>query len=224
VRPSLPRVASLASCVALLLGYVLPTDRVIGEMARLRARSPVLSVDALLEADDAAWPERVRFDLHPELGARIEDDAGGRWLLLADPARGSSPGAAWLPAPELLVMQEKGQILRWLRRAGVDVLFNELARCGDADCFVIGGRSGGAQLWVDKDSFDVWRFRSGDGRAIHFEEYADWDGLRFPSRMRIQDPLGPLGVIRVERVRRASNLGDFSRRWLESPASPEARE
>jgi hypothetical protein len=223
VSRRLPRIAALACCAALLLGYVLPADRVIEEMARQRARRPALRVDAVLETDDAAWPGRVRIDLHPELGARVEDDAGGRWLLLADSARSTSPDAAWLPAPELLVLQQERQILRRLRRAGVDVLLNELGRCGDADCFVIGGRAGGAQLWVDKDSFDVWRFRAADGRVIHFEEYADWDGLRFPSRMRIQDSLGPLGIIRVERVRRASNLGrgDFSPRWLESPASPE---
>jgi hypothetical protein len=210
-----------ASQLALLL-YVLPPDRVLGELARRReasAPSP-LRMEATLSGE--AWPARARYELYPGRGLRVADGEGSRWLVqdghVTGPASEGSASALWVSAPELLALRGRAEISGWLERAGVDLQSSVLARCGDADCFRLGGRDQPGQLWVDKDQFEVRRFRSPEGWSLEFEDYRDWDGLRFPSRIRVELAAATLGVIQIERIDRAPELSsaDFSPRWVQS--------
>lgn len=217
-------VLALAVLAAGLMGYVLPAERVVTEMARLRARSPHLRVEigVLTGAEEA--PERARLELNADRGVRVTDGRGGRWLVRDQRVEGSAgaAGSDWVPDVEVLSVQGEEAISRWLQGAGVDLRRNTLARCGDADCFVLGGRDQRAQLWVDKDQLDVLRLVSPDGRSLLFQDYRDWAGIRFPGRILIQEGEDPIAELEIREVSPAPELegADFSRRWLERPASP----
>lgn len=213
--------AAAASQLALVL-YVLPPDRVLGELARRQEASVPSPVRMEATLSGEAWPSGVRYELLPGRGLRVADAAGDRWLVqdgrvTGSESRGSAP-APWVAAPELLALRGRAEIAGWLERAGVDLQRSMLARCGDADCFLLGGRDQPAQLWVDKDQFEVRRFRSAEGWSLEFEEYRDWEGLRFPARIRIDLGGASLGVIQIDRIDKAPDLisADFSSRWLQA--------
>lgn len=202
-----------------LLGYVIPTDRVVHEIALRRASLPALRVEAELELEDSDGVELVRFELDPKRGARVLDAQDGRWLLLGGRiwTRADAEIPPWMPPLEVLVVRDEVALAEWLREAGVDVGINTLARCGDADCFVVGGPANPDQLWVDKDRFEIRRRRTGRGRVTDFEGYREWGGVRFPERILLADPLGPIATLRVVRVTPAPELAkeDFSPSWLD---------
>jgi hypothetical protein len=92
---------------------------------------------------------------------------------------------------------------------GVDLRRNQLARCGEADCFVLGGREATAQLWIEKDRFEVRRVLGRAGDLVEFESYRDRVGrLRLPSQIRVTDPSGGETLVRVVGVERAPGLGN----------------
>jgi hypothetical protein len=202
-----------------LLGYVIPTERVVHEIAARRASLPELRVEAELELAGSEGVELVRFELDPDRGARVLDAQEGRWLLLRGRiwTRADADIPPWIPPLEVLVVRDEVALAEWLREAGVDVGVNTLARCGEADCFVVGGPASPDQLWVDKDLFEVRRRRTGRGRVAEFEDYRDWGGVRFPERILLADPLGKIATLRVVRVTRAPELAkeDFSPSWLD---------
>ena len=59
------------------------------------------------------------------------------------------------------------------------------------------------------------RWAAAGGRALEFEPYVDWDGVRFPTEIRILDEDGPLAVLRVVAVAPARDLpaSAFSPEW-----------
>ena len=208
---------ALAAIALVTLGYVIPSERVVREMAGLRASLQPHRVTAELEARDGSTGE-VLFEFAPDRGVRVRDGRGSRWLLAGGRiwSRAGAEVPAWLPPLELLVGRGD-ELFRWLVDAGVDLAANDLARCGDADCFVIGGRAASDQLWVDKDRFEVRRRRSARGLVHDFEGYRDWSGVRFPRTIRVADPLGSVATLRTVRVEAAPELaqGDFSAAWLQ---------
>lgn len=215
--------AHLALAV-LLLGYVLPGGRVIEQMAKLRAKQAPLSIEAQLAIDGLEPALPVGIDVHPELGARVHDAEGGRWLLRRGRvvAGNSDPAPAWLPDLEILVLRGEGELLRWLGDAGINPTANELARCGESECFVLGTRSGQAQLWVDKASFEVRRLQRLDGRVFELDAWQSWSGNRFPSEIRVYEGGEATGALSIEAVRPAPRLSaaDLSPRWVQAaPAS-----
>ena len=225
--PAPPRLFSALALVVLalaLVGYVLPAERVVREMAKLRARTPHLRVEIGILVGEEEAPERARLEVHVDRGVRVTDDRGRRWLVRHQRVEGSggADSGDWVPDVEVLAVQGEKGISSWLSAAGVDLRRNTLARCGNADCFVLGGRDRRAQLWVDKDQFDVLRFVTPDGRSVLFEDYRDWSGLRFPARILIRDGEIPIAELEIHEVSPAPELdgADFSRRWLERPASP----
>ncbi len=208
---------ALAAIALVVLGYVISSERVVREMAGVRAGLEPHRVAAELEMDGRI--ESVVFELDPDRGVRVRDGRGGRWLLAGGrvwaPAGSRAP--AWLPPADVLVLRGEQRLLEWLAYAAVDLAANELSRCGNTDCFVIGGRAASDQLWIDKDRFEVRRQRTARGRVVDFESYRDWPGGRFPERIRVADPLGPIATLRIVRVEPAPELGreDFSPSWLE---------
>lgn len=221
------RVLRALGCVALLgvlVAWVLPPQRVVQELVRLRATRPPLRVETVLIEGERNWPEAVSFDLHPEYGVRVSGDRDGRWLFIGGhPVAGVSARIpAWLPDLSGLVLREEEALLAWLEFLGVDPERSQLARCGDADCFVLGGRDGPAQVWVDKERFEIKRVVSSDGRVVEFEEYTDWGGLRFPRTLRVGTRAGPVATLEIVRADRASGLSpkDFALEWVFGSESP----
>jgi hypothetical protein len=212
-------------CVAVLalaqLGYVLPSDRVLRELGASRKEQGGVSAEAELRVDlpgGGDWPRLVRIDLHPEYGARVSDDRGGRWLLRGGRTpEGNAPQIpSWLPQLDLLTGRDTGRLRTRLEQSGVRIETNELARCDAVDCFVIGGRQGRAQLWLDKDTFEVQRWIPGLGRSFVFSAYRDWGGVRFPSEIKVMDEYAAIATLLVQRAERAPGLreSDFSAAWL----------
>jgi hypothetical protein len=203
------------------LGYILPSDRVLRELERVRKEQTAVSGEAELRIElpgRGDWPQRVTFEIHPEFGARVQDDRGGRWLLRGGRTpEGNSPQIPpWLPQLDLLVQRNAERLRTRLTQSGVKVETNELARCEAVDCFVIGGRQARAQLWLDKDTFEVQRWITGVGRSFVFSGYRDWGGVRFPSEIKVMDEYAAIATLLVQRAQAAPGLreADFSAAWL----------
>ncbi len=208
----------------LVLGYVLPGPRVVEQIAEARDNQPPLHIEAGLAGIGEDWPAKIRIDVHPELGTRVSDGRGGRWLIRRGRVvSGTAQAPRWLPDLEILVIRDQGELVGWLGEAGINLAESELARCGERDCFVLGRRFGEAQLWVDKDRFEVVRVLRYGGRGLETRSYTSWGKSRFPSEISIFDADGNVATLAVEDVRPAADLSDsaFSPRWVEdAPATP----
>ncbi|MBW2281667.1 MAG: hypothetical protein JRG76_08430 [Deltaproteobacteria bacterium] len=208
----------LAALVAgSLLGYVLPGERVLLQLQTLREKNPPLRVEARLFGEQPDWPERVRFELHPDFGVRISEERGGRWLVRGGRVVAASGASVpeWIPGLEILVLRSEAALRGWLDQARIDFTVNQLARCGEADCFVVGGRRAERQLWIDKDRFEVLRWVASRRGATEFEGWRDWDRQRFPAAIRIHDRDQVFAEFSVESVALARDLSesDFAPEW-----------
>jgi hypothetical protein len=192
-----------------LLGFVLPAERVLLQIANVRRGNPPVQLTVTvggLEEDEGlhAW-----VDLHPGGGWRIVDEHGSRWV-----GQGSwlqrGPGVAppaGLTEAWLLLASDEERLPVLVAQLGVDLRQNQLARCGEADCFVLGGRHGRTQLWVEKDRFEVLRYLGRGGDRVEFESYREHLGrLRLPAQIRVTDPYGEETLVRVVGVERAPGL------------------
>jgi hypothetical protein len=209
-----------------LLGFVLPSERVLLQLEERRARAKPLHIEADLAGDPRgvqAWAPRVVFELHPEFGARVSDSYGGRWLVRGRRVVASNRELVpdWIPALEILVLRSAEELQEWLDWARVDGQINQLGRCGEADCFVLGGRAATRQLWIDKDRFEILRWVAGSGRRIEFAQYANWGSVRFPSEIRVVERDENFAVFSVTAVRPISGLAeaDFGPDWAQRPNS-----
>ena len=206
-----------------LLGYVIPGDIVVAQLAKRSGFQSPVRVEATLNGVDDAWPQRVLFEIHPDLGVRISDGEGGRWLMRRGRVVAGTkiPGPEWLPQLEILTLHNEDELLGFLRRNGINADRNELARCGDYDCFVVGGRAGRGQLWLDKDGFVIQRLLLPEGRILQFAPPQRWgDGARgvsFPAEIQLLDATSRIATFQIDSAQRAPELGDvdFSPRWVE---------
>ena len=210
-----------------LLAYILPGEVVVEQLAALRGRGETVRFEATLDGLSEDWPDQVTIELHPTRGDRVADNQGGRWLLAGGQVLAGSrmPAPRWIPPLDLLVMRGEIPIDRFVRGLGVDLETNELARCGEQDCFVLGGRASAAQIWLDKDSFELLEIRLEDGSRTEFSGYQTWGGKggpRLPSEITLFDSFGRIGSLSLARAGRASDLqaSDFSARWVEAAAAP----
>ncbi len=215
----------VALAALLLFAYVLPGERVLLQLATLREKLPPLRIEATLISEESDWPQQVRFELHPEFGYRISDESGGRWLVRAGRVVATSEPDVpeWIPALEILVLRLDEELRAWLDWARIDFTVNQLGRCGEMDCFVVGGRAASRQLWIDKDRFEVLRWVAGRGRGIEFGPWTSWGKLRFPSLIRIVDRDETFAEFEIDRVVSAPALSeaDFTPEWTQSrPANP----
>jgi hypothetical protein len=200
------------------LCYVLPSARVLDQLELARKKQPALHLTGQLAGSDRSWPPKVEVDLHPELGIRFDDGAGGRWVVRGGRPAASSRGdlPVWIPQLEPLILPGRAQLERWLVGAGIDWERNELGRCGNEDCFVLGGRDGESQLWLEKDRFEVRELRAPSGRRYVFQDYREFEGRRFPGKIAVIDGDQEIAVWTVLAVFEVPKLGpqDFSERWV----------
>jgi hypothetical protein len=194
---------AFARALALVwLAFVLPGDRVVGLLAESRAGRTPLRVEGKLTARDSSAPAHLVIELHPDLGARVSDDKGGRWLV----ANGRASAGTKLPAPEWvldlapLVLRHESELRAWLAAEGVDVGKNELARCGDSDCFVLGTRQSASQLWIEKSAFDLRRVVRPHPPRTSYDDWQMFGKIRFPARIELADDSGPIAALAVESV------------------------
>ena len=197
--------------------YVLPSPRVIEQIDKARSAKTPVSVRFALEGVDPTWPAEVRIDLHPVGGLRLDDQQGGRWVVRRGRvvAGSGSEVPAWIPQIEFLLQPSADTLSSWLEGAGVDLRRNALGRCAADDCFVLGGRDGAAQLWVDKDAFQPRIWVSPAGRRFELTDYRSWGKIKFPNKINILDDSGRIASLLTLRVEPAPQLGadDFSARW-----------
>ncbi len=205
-----------------LLAYVLPVDRVLLQLGLDRERTPPLHVQATLAGIGEDWPEQVQLDLHPELGFRVagwRGSSGERWLFAAGNAQAGTrlPAPPWIPDLDILSLRDPEILLARLEDLGVDLEQSELARCGEFDCFVLGGRGPGPQVWVEKDRFEVIAVRTARG-GVEYSRWRSWKELRFPAEIRVYDEFGTIGTLSVLDVSAARSLGDedFSPQWVDA--------
>lgn len=208
----------LAGVALALAGYVISGERILREIARARAGAVPLRVEARLEDVPTEEARSLVIELHPQKGTRIRDDRGARWLPRAGqalaPAGVDVPD--WLPPADVLALSREDELARWLAEAGVDVSVSRLVRCADADCLALGPRDAGAQLWVDKDRFEVRRVSLARDRSAEFEGWREWERRRFPERIRLLHGESLVGTLHVTAVTVAPDLSreDFSAAWL----------
>lgn len=219
---------SRALALLALLAYVLPGGRVVEQLAARRASIAPVRVEARLDGIGENWPERVVLELHPRLGARVSDERGERWLLREGrlTAGTRSPAPPWLPELDVLFAPDLVALGKLFAELGIDPSVNELGRCGERDCFVLGGRKADAQLWLDKETFDVVELRLASRRRIEFAPPQAWSGTRFPAEIRVNDEWGRIATLRVETAAKAADLraDDFSSRWVDSaPGAPQGQ-
>jgi hypothetical protein len=192
-----------------LLGYVLPADRVLLQVAAARRGAPPIQLTVSVgesegEAEFHAW-----VDLHPRGGWRIVDERGNRWIGQG-PWGHRGPGVeppVGLAEAWLLGVSDEDRLPALVAQLGVDLGRNQLARCGEAECFVLGGRNGEVQLWIQKDRFEVRRLLGRGRDVVEFESYREQVGrLRIPSQIRVTAPSGTETLVRVVGVERAPSL------------------
>jgi hypothetical protein len=216
---------SLAGTLAAVwLAFVLPGDRVVGLLAEAHGGRTPLRIEAKLTARDSSAPERLVIEISPDLGARISDDDGGRWLVANGRATAGTrmPAPAWLPDLAPLVLRRESELAGWIAGAGVDVGHNELARCGDGDCWVLGTRQAPAQLWIEKSALDVRRIVRAGAPRTSFDDWQEFAKIRFPKHIEIADDAGPIATLAVESVAPITlGAADLSPTWVQ--ATPAAR-
>jgi hypothetical protein len=206
------------------LAYFSSGERVIAQLAAARAGQPALHVETAVASSQSGAPARLAFDLHPDFGLRAADDRGRRWLVQRGRVVAGSevPPPAWLPDLELLVLRDEGALHAWLTAHGVDAAANELARCGDGDCYVLGSRQGRAQLWVEKKALEVRRMVVPEQAALELQAWRAFEKLRFPGEVVLAGGAGPIATFTVESVVAAPALGsgDFSPSWVQAAPPP----
>lgn len=210
----------LTALIGLPPAHILEPERALTVLEKRRQKLAPLRVEAELTGVDSTWPHEIVFEMHPLHGFRISDDQGGRWVIHGSRLRAGStePAPSWIPQLELLALRSLGSLTTALRRLGVDLERNELARCGEGDCFVLGGLNGRGQLWLDKDSFEVVRFTFGSDLIVEYLNYSDWEGHRFPAIIELRDGRGTFATLVVHSVRTTDTLSaaDFSPAWVGS--------
>jgi hypothetical protein len=209
------------------LAFVLPGSRVVGLVAESRANRPALRIEATLDSrGEASSPIHVSIDVQPELGYRVADSLGRRWVMpFGRTTLGTSlPAPPWIPDLTPLAARREGELRSWLTAAGIDAEQNELARCGDADCWVLGTRHGVAQLWIDKQTLDVRLVELTARGKTEFGEWQEFGKARFPKRIAVWTGTGPFGTLTVESVA-PTTIGptDLSPEWVNSAKAERVR-
>lgn len=208
------------------LAHFATGERVVSQLAAAQAGRPALHVEAALSAADRSAPTRLQIDLHPELGMRIADDRGRRWLMRRGRmvAGTTLPAPPWLPDLEILGLRHESDLRAWLDVEGIDTSANELARCGESECYVLGSRQSLAQLWVDKRSLEVRRIILPGRGPVDLEEWRLFEKLRFPARIEISAGAST-ATLAVQSVAPAPAYvpADFSEVWVEAAPASEDR-
>lgn len=111
-----------------------------------------------------------------------------------------------LPPLELLQVTNPTGVAEALRAIGGNPAQVDLGIEGTHDCWVLGGREAGAfeantrpALWVDQETQQPVRIDDANGVQYRFGDAAPrTGGVRFPSRIDVQDPGWPVWRIQVQ--------------------------
>jgi hypothetical protein len=127
------------------------------------------------------------------------------------------PTPAWFPDLEVLALRHDADLRVWLGAQGIDPSANELARCGESDCYVLGTRQSLAQLWVDRRALEVRRVVLPGRGPLDLEEWQLFERTRFPARIEVSAD-GATATLAVQSVAPAAALAsaDFSSVWVEA--------
>jgi hypothetical protein len=213
-------VSPLAALALAWLGYVMPGDRVVDLLAESRAGRAPVRIEAALSARDSAAPSKLVIELHPDLGERVSDDRGGRWLVVGGRVTAGTklPAPAWVPDLAPLWMRRESEIRSWLRAEGIDFASNDLARCGNGDCWVLGSQQGNAQLWLEKPALELRRVVQAKKTRASYDDWQAFAKLRFPKRIELDDDAGAVATLTVSSVTPiALGAAELSPDWVKSP-------
>ncbi|MDX1648400.1 MAG: hypothetical protein R3263_00975 [Myxococcota bacterium] len=146
-----------------------------------------------------------------------------RHLLRGTALRATRDGAP-LPDPTPLLpplgplqADSGGELLGWLTLHGAP-REAELGHEGPHDAVVLGGRGGGAAIWVDQEDWSVVRVDRADGVRFHFGPPEDFGGVRLPGWIDVEAPGRPPLRLEVQAAEPVTPPpGAFSPAWLEPP-------
>jgi len=216
-------VSALAALTVLWLGYILPGDQVVTQLAEVRAAQPPLRIEVQVSSPrDSSAARKLTLEIHPELGGRAADDQGGRWIWnIGRTISGTQvPAPAWLPDLEPLMLRREGDLRSWLATDGVNLGANELARCGEGDCWVLGTRAGPGQVWLEKPGFELRRVVRSTSESTAFDQWQEFGKIRFPAKIEISDAKGVVATLTVQSVNPiALSAADLQPSWLQPPAA-----
>lgn len=119
-------------------------------------------------------------------------------------------------APPFWVLQAGtgGELLARLGELGGDPAQIALGYDGERDCYVLGGKQGGASIWVDKDTHQVVRIDLGDGTRYRFLAWARRGGAELPGRIEIETPQLGFTLELPSAAPAKPAPGAFSEAWL----------
>lgn len=179
-----------------------------------------LATGTLLAAPDG----RARLELLHREGFRERHLLRGTQLEAARDGAPLPDPTPLLPPLGPLQAGSGGELLGWLTLHGAP-REAELGYEGPHDAIVLGGRGGGAAVWVDQEGWRVVRVDRADGVRFHFGPDRDFGGVRLPGWVEVEAPARP--PLRLE-VRAAEPFAPppdaFTTGWLREapPAGPGA--
>ena len=219
--------SALGALALLWLGWIAPGDQVVTRLAEARTDQPPLRIEAQVSSPrDGSAARKLTLEVHPELGGRAADDKGGRWVWnIGRTISGTQvPAPAWLPDLEPLLMRREGDLRTWLTADGVNLAANELAQCGDGDCWVLGTRAGPGQVWIEKPGFELRRVVRATSQRIAFDEWQNFGKVRFPAKIEIADEKGVVAVLTVQSVNPiALSAADLQPSWTQAVPAAKSR-
>ena len=218
--------SALGALALLWLGWIAPGEQVVAQLAEARASQPPLRIEALVSSPrDTSAARKLTLEVHPELGGRAADDKGGRWVWnIGRTISGTqTPPPAWLPDLGPLLLRREGDLRTWLAADGVNLAANELARCGDGDCWVLGTRASPEQIWIEKPELELRRVVRQTQR-ISFDQWQEFGKIRFPAKIEIADEKGVVALLTVQSVNPiALSSADLQPSWVQAPPAAKAR-
>jgi hypothetical protein len=171
-------------------------------VALIGADGGVAGTGHLRSNGDGAWRLELQLadgiaEVHERRGAEYRVTRGGRAVERAP---------RLLPPLDLLQAASAMGVAEALRAIGGNPAQVDLGIEGAYDCWVLGGRERGAfeantrpALWVDQETQQPVRIDDANGAQYRFGDAAARPGgVRFPSRIDVQDPGWPIWRIQVQ--------------------------
>lgn len=226
LRAGLVAAACLAAAAA--LAYVPSAERIAraaAEANRANGRTRALSLRVTLEGEGGALLATGTLLSDPRGAARLEVTHAsgfverqlrrGRALEASRDRAPLSDPHPLLP-PLFLLQTENGATLQTrIAELGGSPDAVALGLEGDHDCYVLGGRNGGASYWVDQESFAPVRIDLAGGVRYRLGPKQTRGGVELPAWIALEAPGRPALKMILAEVRAAPAPADaFDPAWL----------